>query len=501
MTKAMNNHWVPVTYGIALTTLVFAFDLGMIWNLNPYEFPKWFCVGQMFVINISVFVLVGVCTSYYIATLVTVLLPQYRDASRGPGLAWHPAYFVLLVGLPTVSTTLQMYFTLTLGADRQIGFDTTICDVTEPLWPKLLGYGGLPLLFTFPCSLFMFVAVRRLSRMLDMHKTIWVHVADNVRFELRMRRRRRAEAARTEARKVVPSRKNVPDTMGRLPTYTSTTHTHTRHSMEKGDVPLVRLPTSPISTHSPRSTNSTNPTTPFAIVTFPPSPSRSRASLSHDNEIKTVADTSFTRALHPSFMSSTEPLGLKLKPSFTSTAPSTFTPEVHEEKPRICIAPVEEREYSDIDKYSPVLPESDLADCKSAYRSDSPVPSGGHVPLPATGSEGVDIDPSKYRPGYGPDSDLYDDADVTMYMPPPQSSVVGKIWRLILFQGAFFVIASLLAISTLYSLITHGPPREFGSDHVAGIITSWAPVIVFGHSPGVLKHLTFWRKQPTFSSL
>ncbi|KZP20299.1 hypothetical protein FIBSPDRAFT_861818 [Athelia psychrophila] len=476
----------------------------MIWNLNPYEFPKWFCVGQMFVINISVFVLVGVCTSYYIATLVTVLWPQQRDPSRGPGLTWHHAYFLLIIGLPIVSTTLQMYFTLTLGAERQIGFDTTICDVTEPLWPKLLGYGGLPLLFTFPCSLFMFVAVRRLSRMLDIHKKLWVQVADNMRFEARMRRRREAEAARMEAREGVPSRNDVPDAMNRLETHTSTTQAHTRHSMAERDVPLVGLPTSPMFTNSPRSTHSTNSSTPFASVAFPPSPSsRSRVSLLHDlsldTEIETGADASFTRTLRPSFTSSTEPLGLRPQPSFASTTPSTFTLEVHEEKPHRYITPVEELEYSDIGEYSPALPESDIADCEIAYRSDTPAPPGGRVPLPAPGSEGVGVDLSTYGPGYGPDFDLNDDADVTM--PPPPNSVIGLIWRLILFQGAFFVIAALLAISTLYSLITHGPPREFGSDHVAGIITSWAPVIVFGHSPGVLKHLAFWRKKPALSSL
>lgn len=76
MSKAMNNHWIPMTYGASLTSLVFAFDIGTIWRMNPYEFPTWFCIMQMFMVNLSVFVLVGVCTAYYMATIVSVLWPE-----------------------------------------------------------------------------------------------------------------------------------------------------------------------------------------------------------------------------------------------------------------------------------------------------------------------------------------------------------------------------------------------------------------------------------------
>lgn len=79
MSKAMNNRWIPMTYGGALTTLVLAFDLGMIWHLNPYEFPTWFCITQMFVVNLSVFVLIGVVTAFYIATIVSLLWPELHS--------------------------------------------------------------------------------------------------------------------------------------------------------------------------------------------------------------------------------------------------------------------------------------------------------------------------------------------------------------------------------------------------------------------------------------
>ncbi|KAF7979814.1 hypothetical protein HWV62_40882 [Athelia sp. TMB] len=430
MTKAMNVLWIPVTYGVALTAMIFCFDLGMIWHLNPYEYPRWFCLAQMFVTNICTFVLIGLCVSFYIATIVSVLWPQHRDPNRGPGLRWHNAFYLLVVALPAVSTTLQMYFALTLGADRQAGFDGTFCDVTEPLWPKLLGYGGLPLLFSFPCAGFMFFAVRRLSQMLEIHKKLWVQVAENIRWEAGMRRRREAEA---EAAAVHGGRADR-----------DTAHP----SMEEhGAVPLVRMPASP---------DSATPCIAF--------PSPMRTSWGHADA---DAETSHTgkRALHPSFTSS-----------------ATRVPD--DEKP------AEEGAHMPFAMDRPHKPKTPTPPPLDADEFDGPPP-GGRVPLPAPGAAAPDL--SAYGTYGGPADD--EELGIPGMLPPPKT-VLGQIWRLLLFQGAFFVIGACLSISTLYSLAAHRGPREFGSDHVAGIFTSWAPVIVFGHSPGVRKHLVFWRKKP-----
>lgn len=46
--------------------------------------------------------------------------------------------------------------------------------------------------------------------------------------------------------------------------------------------------------------------------------------------------------------------------------------------------------------------------------------------------------------------------------------------------SAFFVITLLLALPTLVSLAQHRGPRQFGTDHIAGILVSWAAVGIFG---------------------
>jgi len=76
----------------------------------------------------------------------------------------------------------------------------------------------------------------------------------------------------------------------------------------------------------------------------------------------------------------------------------------------------------------------------------------------------------------------------------PHRSLLWHIWRLLLFQCAFFFIVGMLTLSTLISIITHSRPIPFGTEHVSGILSSWGPVLVFGHSPLVRRRLMFWRR-------
>lgn len=49
-------------------------------------------------------------------------------------LRWRPSFLFLVVVLPAVSTALQMTFTIKYGAYKQLGYDGTLCDVTDPIW-------------------------------------------------------------------------------------------------------------------------------------------------------------------------------------------------------------------------------------------------------------------------------------------------------------------------------------------------------------------------------
>ncbi|KAF8553364.1 hypothetical protein OG21DRAFT_1414436 [Imleria badia] len=83
----------------------------------------------------------------------------------------------------------------------------------------------------------------------------------------------------------------------------------------------------------------------------------------------------------------------------------------------------------------------------------------------------------------------------TEHAPPPKPNLAPAIWRLILFQMAFFIIQCLAALSTIIDVARHQPtPTPFGSQHVALILVAWGPAVVFGHSPAVRRQLMFWKR-------
>ncbi|KAG2064553.1 hypothetical protein BDR04DRAFT_1034967, partial [Suillus decipiens] len=75
-----------------------------------------------------------------------------------------------------------------------------------------------------------------------------------------------------------------------------------------------------------------------------------------------------------------------------------------------------------------------------------------------------------------------------------ERSLAPAIWRLILFQMAFFIIQFLAALSTIIDVARHRQyPTPFGTQHVALVLVGWGPSIVFGHLPAVRRRLLFWR--------
>lgn len=57
----------------------------------------------------------------------------------------------------------------------------------------------------------------------------------------------------------------------------------------------------------------------------------------------------------------------------------------------------------------------------------------------------------------------------------------------------FGLLIALLTLSTLIDII-RGTYSPFGTQHVALLLSAYSPIIVFSHSPGVVKHLKFWRR-------
>ncbi|KZP10653.1 hypothetical protein FIBSPDRAFT_200226 [Athelia psychrophila] len=72
---------------------------------------------------------------------------------------------------------------------------------------------------------------------------------------------------------------------------------------------------------------------------------------------------------------------------------------------------------------------------------------------------------------------------------PEFTNAFRGIWRLFLFQGTFFALDFMASISTVIAFATGRPVPPFASHHIALFLLPWAPVVVFGHSPGVRRGL------------
>lgn len=115
-------------------------------------------------------------------SLQDVYLPVFVHLIIFSGLQWSNAYLLWIVVLPVLSTALQMGFSIKHDALKQIGFDNTFCDVTEPLWPKLLGWGGLPMMYTLASFVFTAYAVKRLQIVFEAHCKLWHDISNQVEF-------------------------------------------------------------------------------------------------------------------------------------------------------------------------------------------------------------------------------------------------------------------------------------------------------------------------------
>jgi len=66
-----------------VSTPFLAFDfqlvwLGMIWRMNPFQMPHWFCIVQTVIIGLCFHVLTGICVCFTWASYLTVFKP-YRS--------------------------------------------------------------------------------------------------------------------------------------------------------------------------------------------------------------------------------------------------------------------------------------------------------------------------------------------------------------------------------------------------------------------------------------
>ncbi|KIJ38931.1 hypothetical protein M422DRAFT_32996 [Sphaerobolus stellatus SS14] len=111
--------------------------------------PKSFCLFQTFSFSLAAFGLSGWCSSFSIATSLAVFKPGAFDSPKA-ALAWHPRYIPTLIIYPVVASAVFIAVVLKLDAVDPSILEDMHCDITSPIWIRLLGYGGMSPLASIP---------------------------------------------------------------------------------------------------------------------------------------------------------------------------------------------------------------------------------------------------------------------------------------------------------------------------------------------------------------
>jgi hypothetical protein len=106
----------------------------MIWKMDPFQMPKWFCLAQTIVIAFGAFLLTGVCTTLAVATTRAVYRPsEIRDFRT---LGWRPSYWLILGVFPACASAVQI--TVLIKFDATKPSDDLHCDASNPMWSVIL---------------------------------------------------------------------------------------------------------------------------------------------------------------------------------------------------------------------------------------------------------------------------------------------------------------------------------------------------------------------------
>ncbi|KAI0826469.1 hypothetical protein BC629DRAFT_1456534 [Irpex lacteus] len=127
--------------------------------MDPFRMPEAFCIAQSTVIHTAWSCLAGLCGAMSCTTTA---------ANSNPSLLAEllrltttlPFRISLLLIFPLVTFGLNIGFTLQLHATKPM--DSLNCDVTHPLWIRLLGYAGTSLLLSIPSFFLSCLAATRL---------------------------------------------------------------------------------------------------------------------------------------------------------------------------------------------------------------------------------------------------------------------------------------------------------------------------------------------------
>jgi len=161
--SGIGTYWASILYCITVSVLEVVFSLGMIWRMNPTKMPYSFCIVQTVIIGLCFQVLTGICGCFTWASYLTVFKPYRSIQASASALLWRRTYYLFVVVVPLLSFT--AYLVAILKTDSVHPANDLHCDITYPLWPRLLGYAGAPIILYTPCFILSIVTAVRILRM------------------------------------------------------------------------------------------------------------------------------------------------------------------------------------------------------------------------------------------------------------------------------------------------------------------------------------------------
>ncbi|KAJ7583668.1 hypothetical protein C8J56DRAFT_831025 [Mycena floridula] len=156
---SVRSFWGPLTFCFGVTLLEGAFCLGMIWQMNPFAMPHKFCVAQTLIIGFASFLLSAATATFTFSTSRSVLNTD-KWANSHEALRWKKHYFIPMVAFPILGSIVQTVTVIKFDAVKPS--DNILCDASDPIWVRFLGYAGVPVILTIPCMVLSVLCIMKI---------------------------------------------------------------------------------------------------------------------------------------------------------------------------------------------------------------------------------------------------------------------------------------------------------------------------------------------------
>ncbi|TFK49458.1 hypothetical protein OE88DRAFT_1727206 [Heliocybe sulcata] len=485
--------WSPLLYCVCVTLMQGVFCLGLLWRMDPLEMPRAFCIAQDVLINIGSFVLAGVTASFTLGAMLSQLRPYTLAGFTPSSFSWHPRYLLLTAVLPAVASV--VYIAVLLRLDAVVPMDDLQCEATRPIWVRLLGYAGVPLLLSIPNLVASsFLAFRMIQKQgipsrLESNSRGCSYIRQNTMDGLTplpiRRHSRRSKSLEFRASAEVRNENTPTPTASQLavatpiaiPSPTSSAVFSSPHLLQSPG----RIPTSPEVAsfankyHLPFNRRPRQSPSPDLR---PASRTRSSAYFPSDTSISSVFPT-----FAPPSRSGSVKSSVKSLPAFPDHLDALHYNGVssRDNEPELSLIKMVSSTAVGGDA------ESELRWARRFSMSKSELEFVRDIEA-ENGTE------ESYEPTYvrrNPLSNMMRDKTT----PPPVTTppVLGHI---VIFQIVLSIVQILASITTLVDVAKRRTiPTSFGTQHFALLLAAWCPCFIFGSIPGVRQRLMFWKRR------